>query len=66
MSLPTDSWDELIIHMLESNIDSVTRRSWEQEKREGSTLNDMITFLQKRCQMLEQINTSSRNYVEQI
>jgi len=59
MSLPTDSWDELIIHMLESNIDSVTRRSWEQEKREGSTLKDMTTFLQKRCQMLERINTSS-------
>jgi len=48
MSLPTGSWNELIIHMLESNIDSVTRRSWEQEKRESSTLKDTTIFLQKR------------------
>jgi len=59
MRLPTESWGELIVYLVEKNLDSVTRRRWEEY---AETLDDITTdittdtlleFLQRRCQVLE-------------
>lgn len=56
MELPIDSWQELIIHMMEIKLDTVTLRAWEQDGNPvAGTLDKFIDFLQARCQMLERI-----------
>ncbi|KMQ86434.1 hypothetical protein RF55_14575 [Lasius niger] len=61
MDLPTDSWNELIIHMMEAKLDTVTLRAWEQNGNpvDGS-LENLIDFLQTRCQILERIEARSK------
>ncbi|XP_036145895.1 uncharacterized protein LOC118646638 [Monomorium pharaonis] len=55
MKLPTESWGELIISLIEKNLDSATRKRWEEhaEMHEELTTKTMIDFLQRRCQVLE-------------
>lgn len=55
MKLPTDSWGELIIYLIETKLDVATKRRWEEyaETKEDLTANDMIEFLQRRCQIWE-------------
>lgn len=55
MNLPTESWGELIVFLIEKNLDSATRRRWEEhaEKLEKITTDTLIEFLQRRCQVLE-------------
>ncbi|RLU22365.1 hypothetical protein DMN91_004643 [Ooceraea biroi] len=56
MELPTESWDELIVHMMETKLDVVTLRAWEQEDSISAvTLDKLVDFLQKRCQTLERL-----------
>ncbi|XP_032690610.1 uncharacterized protein LOC116853592 [Odontomachus brunneus] len=56
MELPTDSWDELIVHMMETKLDAVSLRAWEQEGNTNAlVLENLINFLQKRCQTLERL-----------
>lgn len=40
MELPTDAWGELIIHMIETNLDSGTRRRWEERCRDEGKSED--------------------------
>ncbi|XP_071578820.1 uncharacterized protein [Temnothorax nylanderi] len=58
---PTDTWDELIMHMMETRFDVRTLRAWEEEieSNEGVKLIDMLEFLRKRCQTLERIESRS-------
>lgn len=55
MKLPTDTWGELIIYLIETNLDITTKRRWEEytETKENLTANDTIEFLQRRYQILE-------------
>jgi len=61
LGLPTDTWDELIMHMLETKFDIQTLRAWEEEveRNEIDNLNDMLEFLRKRCHTLERIESRS-------
>ncbi|XP_067214188.1 uncharacterized protein [Linepithema humile] len=51
MKSPTESWGELIIYLIEKNLDSVTRRRWEEhaENLENLSTNAILEFLQRRC-----------------
>lgn len=61
MELPTNSWHELIIHMMEAKLDNVTLRAWEQNGNPAiGTLENLTDFLQTRCQILERIEARSR------
>lgn len=63
---PTDTWDELIMHMMETKFDVRTLRAWEEEieLNEGARLADMLEFLKKRCQTLERIEARSADKTE--
>lgn len=61
MELPTDSWHELIIHMIEVKLDITTLRAWEQSgKADDVRLNTLTEFLEACCQALERIEPRSR------
>lgn len=63
---PTESWDTLIIYLIASKLDSSTERDWESHK--GSLvssdpskrlkLEDLLSFLRNKADMLEMINAS--------
>ncbi|RLU26233.1 hypothetical protein DMN91_000026 [Ooceraea biroi] len=65
LGLPIDSWDELIMHMMETRFDVKTLRAWEEEveSKDEAKLDDMIEFLKRKCQTLERIESrvSDRN-----
>jgi len=52
MNLPTDSWDELIVHLIEAKL----VRAWELEGRNAADIN----FLKRKCQMLERIKARDK------
>lgn len=56
MKLPTESWSELIIYLIEKNLDNITRRRWEKyvEWQENVSTNTIIEFLQRHSQLLRQ------------
>ncbi|KAL6421662.1 hypothetical protein ACFW04_014479 [Cataglyphis niger] len=59
----TAHWDDLLIHILSSKIDSLTLREW-QSSLTGSelpTLKQFIDFIQHRCQMLEAMSNVKRH-----
>jgi len=60
MELPTESWGELIVYLVEKNLDSVTRRRWEEypETLDIITTDTLLEFLQRRCQVLERASLS--------
>lgn len=55
LGLPTEHWDAIIVWLLSSKFDSVTRREWECEKDlpEFPTMDSILDFLQRKCEMLE-------------
>lgn len=54
MKLPMESWGDLIIYIIEKNLDSATRRRWEEhfENKDNVTTTTMIEFLQRQSQLL--------------
>ena len=56
---PTDSWDTLLVYIVSSKLDAVTKRQFEEamNKNTNPTINDLIGFLEERCQLLETIET---------
>lgn len=68
LGLPTDTWDELIMHMMETKFDVRTLRAWEEEieKNGAEGLNGMMEFLRKRCQTLERIESRSTDKNEKV
>ncbi|XP_071648512.1 uncharacterized protein [Temnothorax longispinosus] len=63
MGLPTESWGDLIIYLIEKNLDNATRRRWEEhiEQRDGVTTSVMIEFLQRQCQLLRRATSDSES-----
>ncbi|XP_018362903.1 PREDICTED: uncharacterized protein LOC108761065 [Trachymyrmex cornetzi] len=61
MQMPTDAWGELIIHMMESKLDTKTLRAWEQSGKANDASFDKLTdFLEERSQMLERLEARSK------
>jgi len=61
MNLPTDSWDELVIHMIESKLDTTTLRAWEQHAVIAEVkLATLTDFLERRCQILERLEARTK------
>ncbi|XP_011859104.1 PREDICTED: uncharacterized protein LOC105556616 [Vollenhovia emeryi] len=54
MTLPTDSWGDLVLYLIEKNLDSATRRRWEEyiEDKKDVTTTTMMEFLQRQSQLL--------------
>lgn len=66
----TDNWDTILIFLLISKLDIVTKKEWETSSANNilPSTDDFITFLTKRCNLLESINnklsTSSQVHVK--
>lgn len=61
MGLPTDSWDELIIHMVESSLDDTTLRAWELKGGTADAKLETLTdFLVERCKTIERLEARNR------
>lgn len=65
---PTNHWDTLIIHIITSMLDTNTHREWESETQPDSmpTLSELITFLKRKCQVLEAVGTKPAQGLKQI
>ncbi|KAJ8946582.1 hypothetical protein NQ317_002553, partial [Molorchus minor] len=62
LGLPTKEWDALLIYILTSKFDHVTRRDWESFKIEGElpTIDDINLFLREKCELLEKLNLNKK------
>ncbi|XP_036148371.1 uncharacterized protein LOC105833274 [Monomorium pharaonis] len=58
---PIEHWDDLIIYLLTSKLDTVTSKEWETSIKRGATprLSELTDFLAQRCRALE---ASSRTH----
>jgi len=56
---PTESWDDLIIHVIVSKLDVVTTKAWETSIIDTNVpdLKTLIDFLSKRCQAFESVHS---------
>lgn len=54
---PVKHWDTLLIFLITTKFDNVTRREWEihAESLAGSTMSNLIEFINKRCNLLQTI-----------
>lgn len=55
---PVEHWDTLIIHLMSTKFDNITKREWEKvrsELVELPTVDNISTFLMKKCQLLESL-----------
>lgn len=52
-----DTWDPVLIHLVTTKLDSTTHKEWEltTEPSELPTFKHLTEFLQKRCQILENV-----------
>lgn len=59
----TDHWDVLLIYLLSSRLDAVTRRDWEEysETHNATKFQQLIEFLEHRVNVLETIASNSAN-----
>ncbi|XP_018405645.1 PREDICTED: uncharacterized protein LOC108781997 [Cyphomyrmex costatus] len=66
LGLPTESWDDLVMHMMEDKFDTKTLRAWEEETKSSETvnLNDMLEFLKNRSLILERIKSRAATKTE--
>ncbi|XP_061726342.1 uncharacterized protein LOC133531927 [Cydia pomonella] len=61
---PTDHWDTLVIYIMSKKLDLVTKREWEEHRNllTGSpTLQQYITFLNNRADLLESLGDNNVN-----
>lgn len=65
LGLPVEYWDCVVIFHITSKLDPVTRREWEdfslKLNTDNPTSNDLFSFLNKRCQILESISSTKSN-----
>lgn len=57
----TEHWDVLLIHLLSTRLDAVTRRDWEEyaEANDTTKFQQLIEFLQHRVNVLETMSNKS-------
>lgn len=60
---PTDTWDDLIIHVITSKLDPAINKAWETSIVQGDmpSLKSLTDFLSKRCQVLESFSSKLSN-----
>ncbi|XP_018375582.1 PREDICTED: uncharacterized protein LOC108769219 [Trachymyrmex cornetzi] len=65
---PVDTWDDLIIHLISSKLDPVTKREWETSRTDNSipTFKQLKDFLLQRCSALEAIASKTTGAVSSI
>ncbi|XP_011878981.1 PREDICTED: uncharacterized protein LOC105568157 [Vollenhovia emeryi] len=58
---PVDTWDDIMIHLVLTKLDSVTVKEWETSRADSTipTFKQLTDFLSKRCQALEIISGKS-------
>lgn len=58
---PITQWDDLLVHLLVSKLDSDTKAKWNDEANQQrlDTFNEVCTFLNKRAHLLEGASMSS-------
>jgi len=67
LKCPTTHWNDLLVHLLTSKLDSLTLREWRTSLagNELPSLKQLLDFIAHRCQMLEPItragSTSTRS-----
>lgn len=58
---PTAHWDTIIVHIVLSRVDPVTRRDWESREIDSTTypvkFETLSKFLNNRCKMLESVES---------
>lgn len=72
LGAPTDSWGDLLLHMVEGKLDRATLRAWEErssiqiastsnskEVHRDSNFNELMEFLNQRSHALERIESSN-------
>jgi len=59
---PTDSWDDLIVHLITSKLDHVTNKEWENSITDADipSIQRLTDFLEHRCHMLEAISRKNQ------
>lgn len=60
---PTEYWDDLIIHIIVSKLDTATNKAWEISILDNNIpdLKTLMDFLSKRYQALESIQSRAHN-----
>lgn len=65
LTIPIDQWDAIIVPIITSKLDFVTKKEFESTlNTEIATFDNLLTFLEKKCQLLESLdamNTMSLN-----
>jgi len=58
---PVENWDDIMIHLILTKLDSVTVKEWETSRTDVTipTFKQLTDFLSKRCQALEAISNKS-------
>lgn len=61
---PVESWDTLIVHLINKKLDPTTRKEWETHEIniEISTWNDLREFLNNKCRVLEKIEPKGHSH----
>lgn len=59
---PTTSWDTLLVFILSSKLDPITKRKFEESitEVESPKITDLTEFIAKQCQLLETIENKSK------
>ncbi|KYN27352.1 hypothetical protein ALC57_03264 [Trachymyrmex cornetzi] len=60
---PTDSWDDVIIHLITSKLDHVTNKEWEDNISDEDipTIQHLTDFLEHRCHTLEAVSRKAQS-----
>ncbi|XP_063900182.1 uncharacterized protein LOC135119722 [Zophobas morio] len=66
-NLPVESWDALIVPLIVEKLDYTSRKEWQATlNSEIPKLTDLISFLEKRCELLESMQQISVNKTHSI
>ena len=68
---PTKHWDTLLIHIVTNKLDAKTYREWEEvkgtlDKDKPITLSQFLQFMRSRADLLETLELSRNNYINQL
>lgn len=70
LNLPVQHWDALVIHLISSKLDNLTRREWEQENSKNGvgrssklpSYDEFTSFLKEKCRLLESLDSGNEKH----
>lgn len=64
LKLPVVKWDSIIIYLISTKLDNVSRREWELSNKTANlpSLVDYIDSLKNRCRLLESLEVNNKPY----